>query len=91
MTNPIHKGIDRGLETHNRRHQRTDCKMYYCPQIILKYFISGFLWSAAFVEWIVNVTNFTVNPSLWTDCKLQYFLVVFPRALLFRNTHHHVY
>ena len=34
----------------------------------------GLLWTATFVEWLANLTNFRVIPSSWTDCKLYYFL-----------------
>ena len=34
---------------------------------------SGVLLGGALVEWIFYLTNYTVNPFLWTDCKLGYF------------------
>ena len=39
--------------------------------------ISGFLWVGAFVGWIRYVTEWTVNPRIWGDCKLYRFLFFF--------------
>ena len=32
------------------------------------------LWTGAFLVWVAHLTKWTVDPSLWTDCKLGYFL-----------------
>ena len=39
--------------------------------------ISGFLWVGGFVGWIRYVTEWTVNPRIWGDCKLYKFLFFF--------------
>ena len=39
--------------------------------------ISGYLWSGAFVWWVAYLTRWTVNPEVWGDCKLDYFLYYF--------------
>ena len=37
----------------------------------------GMLWCGAFIQWIVHLTNRSVYPAGWTDCKLYYFLFHF--------------
>ena len=37
------------------------------------------LWSGCFVVWIEILTHGQINPDVWTDCKLGYFLFFFGR------------
>ena len=37
----------------------------------------GFLWVGGFVGWVRYVTEWTVNPRIWGDCKLYKFLFFF--------------
>ena len=38
---------------------------------------AGYLWSGAFVWWVAYLTHWRVNPEVWGDCKLDYFLYYF--------------
>ena len=37
------------------------------------------LWSGCFGHWVKHLTRAKVNPEIWTDCKLYYFLFYFGR------------
>ena len=38
---------------------------------------AGYLWTGAFVWWVAYLTHWRVNPEVWGDCKLDYFLYYF--------------
>ena len=38
---------------------------------------AGYLWAGAFVWWVINLTEWRVNPETWLDCKLDWFLFYF--------------
>ena len=35
------------------------------------------LWTGCFGNWVRFLTNFKIDPSTWTDCRLYYFLAFF--------------
>ena len=37
----------------------------------------GVLWSGAFTAWIGHISRWKIDPFVWTDCKLGYFLYRF--------------
>ena len=43
------------------------------------FFIAVVLWNGCFTAWIEILTRGRVNPNIWTDCKLGYFLFYFGR------------
>ena len=38
---------------------------------------AGVLWSGAFTAWLGHLTRWKIDPFVWTDCKLGYFVYYF--------------
>ena len=47
--------------------------------LFLHFGIAVVLWSGCFSFWILNLTRGRVDPRIWTDCKLYYFMLYFGR------------
>ena len=46
---------------------------------VYSFFIAVVLWCGCFTTWIEMLTRGRINPDIWTDCKLYYFLFDFGR------------
>ena len=44
---------------------------------MLNNFVSVVLWSGAIIAWIGYISRWKINPFVWTDCKLDYFMYHF--------------
>ena len=43
----------------------------------LLFWISGVLWTGGFSTWMLYLTQRKIDPYIWTDCKVAYFLYYF--------------
>ena len=48
-------------------------------QLTLKVHIAVVLWTGCFGAWVRHLTRRQIDPRIWTDCKLFYFMFYFGR------------
>ena len=73
------KQPDQGSYTRTRRVIIFDDCPYVQHIIFLNFCIAVVLWSGCFGEWFRYLTHYKVDPRLWTDCKLFYFMFYYGR------------
>ena len=48
-------------------------------QLTFKFYIAVVLWTGCFGAWVRHLTRRQIDPRIWTDCKLFYFMFYFGR------------